>query len=124
MVSVELIVEPKGVEEFKRRLEVFDAEMRERVHGRLKGWAEDVRALARKLVPVRTGYLRSTIYARVNGWVVEVGAGASYALFVEFGTRYMRARPFLVPAVQRWMSRLERVILEALEDAKRGAGFG
>ena len=43
-----------------------------------------MKAEAQKIVPIRTGYLRSTIYGKVKEWVVEVGADAAYALFVEF----------------------------------------
>lgn len=49
--------------------------------------------------PVDTGYLRSTIYYRVEGpFQYSVGATAGYAGYVEFGTRFMVAQPFLRPA--------------------------
>jgi len=69
---------------------------------------------AREIVPVRTGYLRSTIYRKKIGFLGwEVGASAFYAGFVEFGTRYMRARPYLRPAVEEKMP----LVREALKDA-------
>ena len=69
---------------------------------------------ARAIVPVRTGYLRSTIYSKKIGFLGwEVGASAFYAGFVEFGTRYMRARPYLRPAVEEKMP----LVREALKDA-------
>jgi HK97 gp10 family phage protein len=52
--------------------------------------------------PVLTGALRDSIRAervRSGEWVVVVGA--PYGEFVEFGTMYMNAQPFLVPAAQR-----------------------
>jgi HK97 gp10 family phage protein len=76
-----------------------------------------------KRVPVKTGQLQQSIYSRISEWVAEVGAEASYAVFVELGTRYMRARPFLFPAVQECLPRLESVICEAIESAKREAGL-
>ncbi|MEM0006816.1 MAG: HK97 gp10 family phage protein [Candidatus Bathyarchaeia archaeon] len=82
-----------------------------------------VREYARSLAPVRTGYLRSTIYATVKDWVAEIGAEASYAMFVEFGTRHMKARPYLYPAIQEHLPRLEAVIVEALEHAASEAGL-
>lgn len=69
---------------------------------------------ARRLVPVRTGYLRSTIY-----WVKKalasysLGASASYAQFVEYGTSRMDARPFLRPALLTYFSNMEK-LLQAL----------
>jgi len=69
---------------------------------------------AREIVPVRTGYLRSTIYSERTGFLGwEVGASAFYAGFVEFGTRYMSARPYLRPAVEEKMP----LVREALKDA-------
>ena len=93
------------------------------MHRQLAGWAADVKALARQLVPVRTGRLRSSIYAKVHEWVAEVGAEAAYALFVELGTRYMQARPFISPAVLERLPRLEQIILDAIDAAKAEAEF-
>jgi HK97 gp10 family phage protein len=74
-------------------------------------------------VPVRTGYLRSTIYAEVKEWVVNVGAEAAYALFVELGTRYMQGQPYLWPAIQEYLPQLETMVKEAIELAKSETGF-
>jgi HK97 gp10 family phage protein len=99
----------------------FDSGMQRHVHSQLASWAADVKAEAQKLVPVRTGYLRSTIYAQIQEWVANIGADAAYAYFVELGTRYMQARPYLYPAIEQYLPSLERIILEALEAAKEEA---
>lgn len=101
----------------------FDSGMQRYVHRQLASWAADVKALAERFVPVRTGHLKSTIYARVKDWVAEIGAEATYALFVEFGTRYMRAQPYLWPAIQEFLPQLEQIILAALDAAKAEAGL-
>ena len=101
----------------------FDSGMQRQVHRFLVSWAADVKALARKLVPVKTGHLQSTIYAEVKDWVVDVGADATYAYFVEQGTKYMRAQPYLYPAIQAYLPELETVILEAIDAAKAEAGL-
>ncbi len=58
---------------------------------------------AKQLAPVDTGRLRSSITSRLGsdsqGVVGIVGTNVSYAAFVEFGTRYMAAQPFLRPAL-------------------------
>jgi HK97 gp10 family phage protein len=102
-------------------MERFDSGMQRHVHSQLASWAADVKAEAQKLVPVRTGYLRSTIYAQIQEWVANIGADAAYAYFVELGTRYMQARPYLYPAIEQYLPSLERIILEALEAAKEEA---
>ena len=101
----------------------LDAAMQAKVHGYLVDWVWAIKAEAQKLVPVRTGYLRSTIYAKVKEWVAELGAEAAYALFVELGTRYMQAHPYLYPAIQEYLPQLESVVIAAIEQAKMEAGF-
>ena len=122
-MSVEINCYVEGVEEFQEALRNFDSAMQRQVHRQLASWAADVKALAKQLVPVRTGHLRSSIYAKISEWVAEVGAEAAYALFVEFGTYRMRAQPYLYPAIQRHLPRLESIILDALEAAKAEAGL-
>jgi hypothetical protein len=83
----------------------MDSGLQRHVHAYLSSLAADMKSEAERLVSVRTGYLKSTIYAKVHDWVAELGAEASYALFVEFGTRHM----------------LENVITQAIEAAKAEA---
>jgi HK97 gp10 family phage protein len=122
-VAVEVSINIEGVEEFKAAMAKLDSGMQRHVHRQLVSWAADVKASARRIVPVRTGYLRSTIYAKIKEWIAEIGAEATYAMFVEFGTRYMRARPYLYPAIQEHLPRLEAIISEAIEYAKQEAGL-
>lgn len=122
IVSVEMSCYVEGVEEFRHVMRRFDVSMQKHVHRQLESWAEDVKVLARQLVPVRTGYLRNTIYAKIREWIATVGAEASYACWVEFGTRYMHARPFLYPAIQEHLPRLARIVCDALEAARMEAG--
>jgi len=122
-MSVEINLDLAGAEEFKQAIARFDAEMQRHLHERLAEWAESVKIEAARMVPVRTGYLRSTIYARTLEWQAEIGAEAAYAASVEFGTRYAQAKPFFYPAVQARLPELERVVLEALDLAKTEAGL-
>lgn len=122
-MAVEVSCNLQGVQEFQAALSKFASYMQEYVHGQLVGWAELVKAETSRRVPVRSGYLRSTIYAVVRDWVVHVGAAATYALFVELGTRYMQARPYLWPAIQQYLPELQKMIAEGIEAAKSGAGF-
>ena len=48
--------------------------------------------------PVDTGMLRASITSTGGGSEYEIGTNIEYAPFVEFGTRYMAAQPFLLPA--------------------------
>lgn len=122
-MAIQINIDVTGAEEFKAAMNRFDSGMQRQVHERLENWAAEVKASARQQVPVKTGHLRDSIHAKISKWVTEVGAEASYAVFVELGTRYMRARPFLYPAVQEALPRLEAIICEAIEAAKREAGL-
>ena len=122
-MSIEITCGVKGIREFQRAMRNFDSAMQKHVHRQLASWAADVKALARQLVPVRSGHLRSSIYAKIREWGAEIGAEATYALFVELGTRYMRARPYLYPAIQAYLPQLEEIIRDAIETAKAEAGF-
>jgi HK97 gp10 family phage protein len=122
-MAVEVTFDIQGVDEFVEAMRRLDKAMQEQVRNWLYDWAQRVASEAKRKVPVRTGYLQSTIYAMAKNWVVEVGAEAAYAYCVEFGTRYMRAQPYLYPAVQEFLPELETNIIGAIEQAKAEAGL-
>ena len=113
----------QGIREFQAALHTFESTLQRCVHAKLVGWAEDVKTEAMRRAPVKTGHLRSSIYSLVKDWVVNVGAEATYALFVELGTRTLRARPYLYPSIQQYLPQLEQAICEAIDAAKEEAGF-
>lgn len=63
--------------------------------------------------PVDTGFLQSTGFMQVTGNDVEIGFGAEYASYVEFGTYKMAAQPFLRPALDN----AEAAALSAIVDS-------
>jgi HK97 gp10 family phage protein len=122
-MSVEITLDLAGTAEFTQAISRFDAKMQTQVHEQLAKWAESVKTEAKRLVPVRTGYLRSSIFARIQEWNADVGAEAEYAANVEFGTIYAMAQPFLQPAVEAHLPELERVLLTAVDLTKAEAGL-
>lgn len=122
-MSVEVQIDLQGAEEFAQAMNRLDTEMQSQVQARMAEWAETVRAEAAILAPVRTGYLRSTIYTRTQQWQAQVGAEAAYAAAVEFGTSHAQAKPFLQPALQQHLPELERVFSEAFDSAKTEANL-
>lgn len=69
--------------------------------------------IATELVPVDTGYLRSTIHAETDGATnAEFFADAEYAQYVEYGTWKMGAQPYFQPALNE---ALEVFITEAMQ---------
>jgi HK97 gp10 family phage protein len=68
--------------------------------------------------PVRTGYLRTTIFYSVNGDEMgfTVGAKAPYGGYVEFGTRYMQAQPYIRPAFITVMTSIRSAMSQEIEN--------
>jgi HK97 gp10 family phage protein len=54
-----------------------------------------------------------------NRIVGIIGSTVSYARFLEFGTRYMAARPFIRPAVAQTEKKISRIIRNILRSPKR-----
>lgn len=76
------------------------AYVRSAVENLVKFTGDEMLDTAKALVPVRTGYLKSTISAHLTQWQAEVGAEAPYAGYVELGTWKMAAQPYLRPAFE------------------------
>lgn len=79
-------------------------------------------AYMQQIVPVDTGRLRNTCYVAVflEGTRVRVviGAAAYYAVYVELGTRFKEAQPYIRPTFDYIVSNLGRMLSEI--SIKRG----
>jgi len=95
----------------------------EQWHGQFASNAEKLAALAEREAkarsPVRTGRLRNGCVGQVEQTDTSVTAvllnEVPYAGFVEFGTRYMRAQPFLRPGYAAAQTAWEKTMSEGLE---------
>ena len=116
-MSVEMEIDAGDIENFKLEMGCFSEKMLEKVKTNLDDWAAEVVDLARQRVPVRSGFLRSAIVLKVTGASVELAAEAPYASIVEFGSRYTRGRPYLYPAIEQNLPRLEQVLSDAVDSA-------
>ena len=56
--------------------------------------------------PVDTGRLRASYHSSLDARGGTVGTSVHYAPYLEYGTRYMAARPHLFPAARRHAARL------------------
>lgn len=67
--------------------------------------AQDITNIAKTVVPVDTGRLRSSITWVIgstgNGLFARIGTNVNYGPFVELGTSRQRAQPYLVPALRQ-----------------------
>jgi len=121
-VSVEIEMRIEGLLELRQKLSQLDSGLRLHVQEAMQSEAEAMKNVARSRCPVRTGRLRDSIYARVQDWIIRLGAAVPYAVYQEFGTRYIRARRFLSDAVELGMPVLVNRLDGAINQAIREVG--
>ena len=83
--------------------------------------AQDILATANTLVPVRTGYLKSTLAVeQPSDFQLKIKATAPYAYYVEFGTRKMSARLFLTNSVNQHLPDFAPAIEKQIQNILQG----
>jgi HK97 gp10 family phage protein len=91
----------------------------ETVAGAMRTVADRVMEIANVLVPVRTGFLKSTLgYRQDTPLQLTFYATAPYAPFVEFGTRHMSARLFLTRSIQQHQAEFPQEVESMLQQLK------
>jgi HK97 gp10 family phage protein len=120
-MSVEMEMHIEGLPELREKLSQLDDGLKRYVQEAMQFEAETMQNVARTRCPVRTGRLRDSIYAEVRDWIIRVGVAVPYAVYQEFGTRFIRARRFLSNAVELRMpvlvNRLNGAINQAIGEA-------
>ena len=76
-------------------------EFEEKFNRAIQKVAFDMEAHAKRIVPVDTGRLRSSIRTKVSKNAITISSSVNYAQFVEFGTINMDSQPFIRPAMHR-----------------------
>ena len=99
------------MERFQQSASVVIKSLDNACEGAIKETCEEIQELAKEYAPVRTGTLRDSITMKVDGKTGEVYPTVPYAKYVENGTRYMLAKPFMRPAFDAATEKLaERVV--------------
>ena len=93
----------QGAEGIANKLKLLVPRIRQAVGDTIAETALLIETDAKLLSPVDTGLNRAEIHSEIapNRLSAVVSANTSYAIFLEFGTRNMRARPFLFPAYEK-----------------------
>ncbi|MCW3998928.1 MAG: HK97 gp10 family phage protein [Candidatus Bathyarchaeota archaeon] len=113
-MSIEFTLEIND-QDFRDRIQKVDQAIQDAVQDALVQAANAMVLRARQLVPVRTGYLQSTIYAKAQQWQIELCASASYAAFQELGTSRIQPHLFLTRSLQEVLPQLPAFISEAIQ---------
>lgn len=95
-----LEVKVEGLERFVEGMRGFRVDVQTAIREASEWTAMEAANRARSRAPVRTGRLRGSIQTLTASAESKVQVTAPYAGYVEFGTRRMRAQPFLRPSVQ------------------------
>ena len=66
---------------------------------------------------IDTGNLLNSISHEVDGETARVGTAVEYAVYQEYGTRFMAARPWLRPAVDEHHAEIRKAFADALRGA-------
>lgn len=90
----------KGVDRMVRQLAIKGKQARIATDRQLELSSLRIERMAKVKAPVDTGALKNTIFqAKAGSLTYKVTAPQHYAVYVEKGTRKMRAQPFLKPAI-------------------------
>lgn len=111
---MEVRVDVEGLDQLVDDLGRVEAKAAHAVSRAVRKAALDVQRDAKVIVPVDTGFLRSTIGVdlgprsdagpRVHGpteYTAEIGPTAHYGGYVEWGTSRMAPQPYMAPALDR-----------------------
>lgn len=132
-MALRMTVGTRGLAALAANFQAADARVQRRSREIVAKYAEKQFRLTRELAPVDTGFLRSHIRKRVSddGLAYEVGvreedfadAGRPfYPIYLEFGTRFMSARPFVFPARDKVAPEFKRALRAELSAAIRRRG--
>jgi HK97 gp10 family phage protein len=96
------------------------------IRGAVNKATADIAADAKKLAPVDTGFLRSSIQTSAAGSNANVAQGvvqaqANYSKYLEFGTSTSAPQPYMGPAADRHTPALQQAISQIADTL--GAGL-
>jgi HK97 gp10 family phage protein len=110
-------IKVSGVNKTMRKFEEYTGVVSRKTAEAVEKTALDIERRAKTKAPVDTGRLKNSIHTEPRGEYSRwVGTNVEYAVFVEFGTRKMSARPYFYPSVQEvipeFKKRLEKAVKE------------
>lgn len=94
--------------------EQVSLEIKQAIRSALREIGERAVGHATDIVPVRTGNLKSSIAYDADDSQVIIGSDVTYASYVEEGTRNMRPRPYLRPAIVDHLDEYREIIRRAM----------
>lgn len=102
-------VDEKSLQKFLKTMDKYPKDKQDLVVKSIEAAAFDTMAEAKRNAPVDTGRLRSDVQLierRKDGLGITVGNTVHYAPHQEYGTKHMKAQPYLLPAWRKATARL------------------
>ena len=109
-------VDASEVRDLARDLAQAPSKVRRRAPQAIRKTALSIERSAKAIAPVETGTLRSSIGSDIGTLSATIGTDLRYAGFVEFGTSRMAPQPYMRPAFDRNIGKLEQELGDAVED--------
>ena len=81
----------------------------------VKNNAEEIKKTAKKLAPTDTWFMHDSIYTRHTGMMSIIHSPAPYSGYVENGTRFMGAQPFMYPAVEQQQAKFQKDLQDVMD---------
>jgi HK97 gp10 family phage protein len=121
-MSCQIEITVTGASELAENLQSYLVEeLQQNVSNAISTVGEEMLERAQSIVPVRTGYLRSTIaFIQISSWQFQLVARASYAGYVEWGTSRMAAEPYMTPAFQAYQAQMLQAVNDAINSTIQG----
>ena len=106
-----------GLDKFTRGVIQQKKKMEQAAHQEVIKSGLRVEKRAKQLAPFDTGWLSENIYAYESGRLrTIVSSPVDYSIYVEEGTGYMAAQPFLFPAVKEEFPRFIKAMTKITRD--------
>lgn len=109
----EITIKVNGIPEALNSLRKYQTKKKEQVKDELRIGAFKVEGLAKDVVAVLTGRLKSSVTtddSDIEKLIMRVGTNVLYGPYVEFGTKHMEARPYLFPAFFAYENEIVKAI--------------
>lgn len=110
-----ITIQIKGLDQVIRKFERMPREFINEMDKSVKRSAYLVEGESKKITPVDTGRLRSSIMSSFSVLQAIIGPHTDYAIYVHEGTRYMQGRPFMKQGAEKAISAIKKEFQKAIQ---------
>ena len=105
---MQVSIEIKGLDRFISAMKSADRPISKSINEAIKKSIFDLRANTIPITPIDTGRLRGSFDQTFTNLEGRLFPTVDYAIYLETGTRKMRAQPYMKPGVDRTKNQIEQ----------------